>query len=152
MTLRPGGSPARFRSSLHFRQGYALATAILLLTEVLIALFVKDRFVRPYLGDTLAVALVYCALRATLDLRSLGAATLAIAVAVMIEFGQYFHVLRVVGLEGNLIARTVLGTGYEARDFFAYLAGAIGVLAIEAARAGVSPKRPGTRKRAAPLR
>lgn len=33
------------------RIGYAIATVILLLTEVLIALYVHDAFVRPYIGD-----------------------------------------------------------------------------------------------------
>ena len=33
------------------RIGYAIATVILLLIEVLIALYVHDAFVRPYIGD-----------------------------------------------------------------------------------------------------
>ncbi len=49
---------ARLRPPLRFRKGYALAAAILLAIEILIALFVRDRLVRPYLGDALAVALV----------------------------------------------------------------------------------------------
>ena len=46
-------------------RGYALAAVILFAIEVVIALYVRDRFVRPHLGDTLAVLLVYCGLRAT---------------------------------------------------------------------------------------
>lgn len=135
MTPRPGGPSARFRPPLRFRKGYAWATAILLTVEILIALFVRDSFVRPYLGDALAVALVYCAFSATLDLRPLPAAALAFAVAVVIEFGQYAQILRTVGLDGNVIARTVLGSGFDPHDFLAYAAGAIAVLAIEATRA-----------------
>ncbi|MBO9698522.1 MAG: DUF2809 domain-containing protein [Sphingopyxis sp.] len=129
-----GNVSSHFRPLLRFRKGYALAAAALLAIEILIALLVDDSFVRPYFGDTLAVALVYCALRATLALRPFPAAALALAVAVVIEFGQYLHVLRLVGLEGNAFARTVLGTGFEPRDFLAYAAGALAVLAIEAAR------------------
>ena len=40
---------------LVWRPGHALAAVILLVVEVLIALSVRDRFVRPYLGDVLAV-------------------------------------------------------------------------------------------------
>ena len=40
------------------RIGYAIATVILLLTEVLIALYVHDAFVRPYIGDVLVCLLV----------------------------------------------------------------------------------------------
>ena len=137
MTLPSGNASAR-RHLFRFRKGYALATAILLAVEVLIALFVDDRFVRPYLGDALAVVLVYCGLRATFDLNPLPAAALALAVAVVIEFGQYFQVLRMVGLEGNEIARTLLGSGFDLGDFVAYASGAIGVLAVEAVRAGGS--------------
>ena len=53
---------------------------------------------------------------------------------VAIELGQYFHILRSLGLEANTLAVTVLGNGYEPRDFLAYAAGALGVLAVEAAR------------------
>lgn len=133
MTLPSGNRSAR-RRLLRFRKGYALAAAMLLAAEVVIALFFDDRFVRPYLGDALAVALVYCAFRATLDLRPLPAAALALAIAAAIEFGQYFEVLRLVGLERNALARTVLGSSFAPNDFLAYAAGAIGVLAVEAAR------------------
>ena len=34
----------------------------------MIALFVRDAFIRPYIGDVLAVALVYTALRAIVPL------------------------------------------------------------------------------------
>ena len=46
------------------RAAYGIAALILLVVEVLIALFVNDQFVRPYLGDVLAVVLVYASLRA----------------------------------------------------------------------------------------
>ena len=39
---------------LTWRWSYALAAALLFAVEVAIALYVRDRFVRPYLGDVLA--------------------------------------------------------------------------------------------------
>ena len=45
------------------RIGYAIATVILLLTEVLIALYVHDAFVRPYIGDVLVVIVIYTFIR-----------------------------------------------------------------------------------------
>ncbi len=66
-------------------------------------------------------------------MRPVAAAALALAIAVAIEFGQYFHVLRVIGMEGNEIARTLLGSGFDLGDFLAYAAGALGALAVEAA-------------------
>ena len=40
-----------------------IATVILLLTEVLIALYVHDAFVRPYIGDVLVVIVIYTFIR-----------------------------------------------------------------------------------------
>lgn len=91
--------------------------------EVAIALFVRDRFVRPYLGDVLAVILVYCGLRAVLPLRSLPAALSAFAIGAAIEIGQAAHVLDLLGVQ-NRVIRVVLGGSFEWLDFLAYAAGA----------------------------
>jgi len=113
-----------------WRPRYALAAVLLLAVEVVIALFVRDRFVRPYLGDVLAVMLVYCGLRAVLSLRVLPAALLAFAIGAVIEFGQAIHVLDLLGVHDR-VARVVLGGSFEWLDFVAYAAGAVAVLAIE---------------------
>jgi hypothetical protein len=120
---------------MRFHPGYALLTLGLLLIEVVIALFVRDRFVRPYLGDTLAVILVYTALRAAFRIEVTPAAAIAFLIAAAIELGQLLRVLDRLGLEGNLIVRTVLGYGFEWRDFLAYAAGALIAVATERLRA-----------------
>jgi hypothetical protein len=120
---------------MRFHPGYALVALALLLIEVAIALFVRDRFVRPYLGDTLAVILVYAALRATLRIDTVPAAATAFLIAAVIEFGQFFQVLDLLGLADNRIARTLLGYGFELKDFLAYAAGALIALAVERLRA-----------------
>ena len=111
---------------------HAVAAAILLVVEIGIALFVRDRFVRPYLGDVLAVILVYCGLRALFPLGPWQAAGLAFGIATAIEFGQLIGILDMLGLRSNVIARTVLGTGFEWKDFLAYGAGAAIPLLMEA--------------------
>jgi hypothetical protein len=120
---------------VRFHRGYALLTLGLFLIEVVIALFVRDRFVRPYLGDTLAVILVYSALRTVSRVDMTHAAAIAFLIAVAIEFGQLFRVLDLLGLQRNPIARIVLGYGFEAKDIFAYAAGAMIVLVAERLRA-----------------
>ena len=42
---------------------YFLVFTILLVTEILIALFVHDGFVRPYIGDVLVVGVICAFLR-----------------------------------------------------------------------------------------
>ena len=119
---------------MRFHSGYALAALALFLIEVTIALFVRDRFVRPYLGDVLAVILVYTALRAAFNVGTVAAAAIAFLIAAMIELGQLLRLLDLLGLGNNRIARTVLGYGFEWRDFLAYAAGALIALAVERLR------------------
>jgi len=116
---------------MRFDRGYAALTLALLVTEILIALFVRDAIVRPYVGDALAVVLVYAGLRAITRLGVVPATLLALLTAVAIEFGQYFHLLDHIGLSGNRWARIILGSGFDPQDFVAYAAGAIVVLLAE---------------------
>ncbi len=116
------------------RPGYLAAAIVLFAIEALIALFVRDAFVRPYLGDVLAVALVYAALRAVtpLSIRAALIATLAIALA--IEIAQALGLLAALGLADNAVARTVLGGVFDWADLAAYTAGVAIVALIERAR------------------
>jgi len=125
---------------LTFRPGYALAALLLFAIEVLIALSMHDRFVRPYLGDVLAVVLVYCGLRAVLRIEVVPAVVVALVIAFAIEFGQLISILDLLGLRPNAVARVVLGSGYEMKDLIAYAAGAAIVLAIERLRQSRSPR------------
>jgi hypothetical protein len=117
-----------------FRPFYTLATIAVLGIEIAIARFVHDDFVRPYLGDSLAVVALYLALRAVTPLRVVAAVAIAFAFACAIEVGQFFHLVDLLGLGTNRVARIVLGTTFGTTDFVAYVGGAACVLAIETAR------------------
>ena len=73
-----------------FQKNYFGLAIVLLITEILIALFVRDQFVRPYLGDVLVVILLYCAIQSFIKIpvRTLSVWVLAFAFA--IEGLQYF--------------------------------------------------------------
>ncbi|MDV3456812.1 DUF2809 domain-containing protein [Sphingomonas sp. HF-S4] len=122
---------------MRLHRGYALLALALFLIEVGIALFVRDRFVRPYLGDTLAVILVYATLRAGFRIDVLRAVAIALSIAVTIELAQLIRLLDMLGLEHNRIARIVLGYGFELKDLAAYAAGALLVVAAERWRAAM---------------
>lgn len=102
----------------------------------MIALFVHDRLIRPYLGDSLAVALVYASIRAVTPLRIGPAVAAALGVAFAVELGQYLGTVEMLGLSGNRVARVLLGTHYELQDLAAYTLGAFAVLAAERLRDG----------------
>ena len=112
------------------RLAYAIAAAVLA-TEVGIAVYVHDSLVRPYIGDVLAVILVYLGLRAVTPLSVRMAVLLSLAIATVIEFAQLFHVLNAVGLGHSRVARIVLGGAFDLEDLACYGAGAAVVLAAE---------------------
>lgn len=134
---------------MRFDKGYAALTCALLVTEILIALFVRDAIVRPYVGDALAVVLVYAGLRTVTRLGVMPAAALAFFTAVLIELSQYFRLLDHIGLSGNRWARVILGSGFDPQDFAAYAAGALTVLIAERYRRA-SRAAAGTRTVSAP--
>ncbi|MCF8508091.1 MAG: DUF2809 domain-containing protein [Hyphomonadaceae bacterium] len=113
------------------RAAYGIAALILLVVEVLIALFVNDQFVRPYLGDVLAVVLVYASLRAVTPMGFTPALCIALGIALVIEVAQALNLLGALGLADNQFARIVLGGAFDMLDMAAYLAGGIAVLAVE---------------------
>ena len=97
-----------------------LATFLLLLgIEVLIAVFVHDNFVRPYVGDMLVVAVVYFFLRIFVPEKYpwLPAAVFVFAGAV--EFSQYFCLADRLEIT-NPILRTILGSVYDLKDILCY--------------------------------
>jgi hypothetical protein len=106
------------------RSTYALAAIAVFAVEVAIAFFAHDRFVRPYVGDSLAVVLVYLALRASRPMRMEAAIAMALAIAFAIEVGQLFGLVGALGLGASRVARIILGGGFDPMDFIAYIAGA----------------------------
>jgi hypothetical protein len=116
------------------RWGYGLAALAVFAIEVLIALFVHDAVVRPYVGDVLAVVLVYLGLRAVTPLKVGLAVALALMVAVVVELGQLFHLLQALGLAHDRLARVVLGGVFDIKDLLCYGVGAVCVILIERRR------------------
>jgi hypothetical protein len=119
---------------MKLRIPYALSAVAIFVIEILIALFVHDAVIRPYIGDSLAVILVYLGLRAITSLRFVPALLTALAIAFAIEFGQMFHLIDALGLRGNRIAGFILGGYFDVKDLAAYVVGAVVTLSVEALR------------------
>ncbi|WP_031238085.1 ribosomal maturation YjgA family protein [Asticcacaulis sp. AC466] len=119
---------------LRFHPGYAGAAVAVFLIEVLIAVFVHDGLVRPYIGDSLVVALIYLTVRAITPMPVIPAVALTLIIAVAVEIGQFYNLVGMLGLDDNALARVVLGTGFDPKDFVAYGAGGLGVVIAESAR------------------
>ncbi|ESQ73494.1 DUF2809 domain-containing protein [Asticcacaulis sp. AC402] len=119
---------------MRWHWGYGLAAAIVFAIEVLIALFVRDGFVRPYLGDVLAVVLVYLGLRSITRLNVALALTATLAIALTIELGQLFGLIDLLGLRGNRLAHFTLGGTFDTKDLLCYAAGGAAIALAEAVR------------------
>jgi hypothetical protein len=114
------------------RSRYALCALAVLAIEALIALFVHDSFVRPLVGDSLAVILVYLLVRAVTAMRLRTATSLSLGIAFAIELSQLFGMISHLGLDHNRMARVVLGSQFDPLDLIAYVAGAACIVAGEA--------------------
>ena len=127
-------APAKMPIRAAWHPRYALAAVIVFLIEVAIALWVRDSFIRPYLGDVLAVILVYLGLRAVSTIRVLPAALTALAVGVAVEITQAADLLGLLGLSDVPVARIVLGTSFSVGDLACYAAGAAIAVLVESRR------------------
>lgn len=114
-----------------FNKNYFGFAVLIFCVEIMIALFVNDTFVRPYLGDVLVVILIYCFLKSFLKLPVLVASLLVLAFSFAIEFLQFLNIVEKLGLENSKIARTVIGTSFSWMDLLAYIVGIAIVLIVE---------------------
>ena len=116
---------------LRFQKRYFAITLILFLTEVLIALYAHDKFIRPYGGDILVAVLMYCFVRSFVKLRTKPTAIAVLLLCYCIEFLQYLNVVKRMGLGDVRLARTVIGTSFAWLDMVAYTTGILWVLWFE---------------------
>jgi hypothetical protein len=116
---------------LVFNRKYFFLSAVLFVVLVLIAVFVKDRFVRPYFGDYLVVIFLYCAAKTFLKVSPSKIAVAVLIFSYLIEVLQYFKFVEFLGLEDVLIAKTVIGYGFDWLDLIAYTLGILTVLLLE---------------------
>lgn len=107
------------------RWRYLAAFIIIFMVEAWIALYVRDRFIRPYIGDMLVVVLVYCLVRTVFPggIRRLPLYIFLFASGV--ELLQYFHLVDLLGLQGYTAARIILGSVFDWKDIACYGAGCL---------------------------
>ena len=98
---------------IQFNKRYLLWAVFLFCVEVFIALFVHDNIVRPYVGDLLVVILMYCAVKSILNLSVWKTALSVLVFSFVIETLQYFHFVRLIGLQHSRLANVVMGNLFE---------------------------------------
>lgn len=132
----------QLNSQLQFRFRYFLIAIILFIVEVLIALYVKDDFIRPHFGDFLVVILIYCFVSSFLNISYRKIALAVLAFSYTVEVLQYFKIVEKLGLAHSTFARIVIGTSFSWLDMIAYTAGIGFVLLIEFGNTILQTKAP----------
>ena len=115
---------------LAFTPRYALVAGLLLAIELVIGLYVHDRFIRPFIGDLLVVWLLFFLCRSLLVTAP---SRLLLAVWVFccaVEFGQYWRLVELLHLQQLPLARIVIGATFDGTDLLAYTLGALSLYTL----------------------
>lgn len=105
------------------RYAYITAFLILLLTEIIIALFIRDKFIRPYGGDILVTALLCCFVRMFFP-KGIKLLPLWVFIfAAAVEISQYFEIITRLGLDKFAFIRIIAGSTFSVPDILCYATG-----------------------------
>lgn len=110
---------------------YFLVTIILLIIEVMIALFVHDNFIRPYVGDILVVIVVYTFIRIWIPVGCSLFPLYVFLFAVLVEVLQFFHFTEVMGLSNNRFFVILIGGTFDWKDIICYGIGCVILVGYE---------------------
>ena len=107
------------------RIGYGVATILVFLIELFIALFVRDAFIRPYVGDMLVVVLLYTFLRIFFPERPILLPLYVFLFATGVEALQGFRIVELLGLQDNRFFSVLIGTTFDWKDIVCYGVGCV---------------------------
>ena len=99
--------------------------------EIIIALFIRDTFIRPFLGDVLVVILIFYFFRSFCDCSPIKLAVGVFLFSIVIETSQYFDLVNILGIDDYEIAHIILGSTFDWLDILAYLLGTTGAYFFE---------------------
>lgn len=98
---------------------------IFLLIEVLIALYVHDDFVRPYVGDILVVVVIYFFIKIFLPEQRKWLPVAIFLFAALVEILQYFRLVEILGVQDNVFLRILIGSTFDVKDILCYGVGGL---------------------------
>ncbi len=110
---------------------YVVCFILSLLIEILIALFVHDKFIRPYVGDALVVIVLYCAVRVIIPKKCKLLPLYIFIFAAGVECLQYFHLVQLLGLEKNKFMSVLIGSVFDVKDIICYAVGCLIIFIYE---------------------
>ena len=106
------------------RVGWAVIGVIILSIEICIAIFIKGGFIRHYIGDVLATAMLYAFGRAIFRVAPINLAIFVFVISLFIEALQYLKILEILGVKSSIL-RIIFGGTFDWTDIICYLVGCI---------------------------
>ena len=106
------------------RVGWAVIGIIILAIEIYIAIFIKGGFIRHYIGDVLATAMLYAFGRAIFRVAPINLAIFVFVISLFIEALQYLKILEILDVKSSIL-RIIFGGTFDWTDIICYLAGCI---------------------------
>ena len=85
----------------------------------------KDKFIRPFVGDLLVTMLLLSFFRIFYSGSALKLAVTVILFSFTVEILQYFTLIEILGLQSNKFATIILGATFDWLDLLAYLLGVV---------------------------
>lgn len=116
---------------IKFSVRYFFAFIIILAIEVVIALFVHDDFIRPFVGDAIVVVLLYTFIRSFIQKKIAYLPLYVFLFAVFVEILQYFNIVNVLGLGDNVFLCTIIGTTFDVNDIISYFFGMVALFVFQ---------------------
>ena len=107
------------------RAAYAVSFAVILIIEILIALFVRDSFIRPYGGDILVTILICCFMRMIFMEKIPLLPLWVFLFAVTVEVSQYFDIVSILGLGDIKFFVILIGNSFSFVDILCYAVGCV---------------------------
>lgn len=109
---------------LQFTQKYFILNVLLFLLLVVIAVFVNDKFIRPFIGDVLAVIWLFTFIKSFIETNSHIVAITTLLFSYFVEFVQYIQLARILNIT-NKTLQIVIGSVFDWKDILAYTIGFI---------------------------
>ena len=107
------------------RLTYIIFFLVILITEICIALFIHDEFIRPYIGDMLVTVLICSFLRIFIPNGVKLLPAYVFIFSAVVEIAQYFDIVKILGLQDNRILSTLIGRTFSLLDLLCYAVGCV---------------------------
>ncbi|EMB9231204.1 DUF2809 domain-containing protein [Vibrio harveyi] len=110
---------------LRFSAKNGLKSLVCFIALVIIALFVRDSFIRPTFGDVLVVVGLYYSLASLFSMPVNWLVSLVVLIAFAVELGQLLQVAVWFGIEPSSPLAVILGATFDWKDLLAYCIGGL---------------------------